>query len=342
MGVSTRILLLDAESDARRLRETLARCGPSGYELRVVHRLAEVENACRAARPDVIVTALNLPDSHGVNTVGQVQRLAPSTPVVVLSDLDDPEIARRVLELGAQDYLVRSDLRPGLLDRALRHAITRASVQRASLRAAYFDDLTGLPNRVLLRDRLAAALRRAVRLGERTAVFFVDLDRFKPVNDQHGHAAGDALLCAVAERLCGSLRASDTVARWGGDEFVCVLEGLDGADRALHLAANLHRTLMQPVELALGEGRLSLEIGGSFGVAVFPDHAQRYDELLHCADDAMYAAKRAGGGCVLWGSAGMRSLARPDESGAVPRMPRSGWTERVEAGGAAPGRLRGG
>lgn len=343
MGSTVRVLLLEEDNGERLLRETLSCRAPSSYELHTIHRLAAVENACRAARPDVIVTALNLPDSRGVNTVARVQRLAPSTPVVVLAPADDPELARRVLELGAQDFLVKSDLSPARLDRALRHAITRASVHRASVRAAYFDDLTGLPNRVLLRDRLSAALRRAVRLGERTAVFFLDLDHFKPVNDQHGHAVGDALLGAVAERLCASLRASDTVARWGGDEFVCVLEGLDDADRALQLAANLHRRLLAPVELVVGDERLSLEIGGSFGVAVFPDHAQRFDELLHCADDAMYAAKRAGGGCVLWGSAGMRSLARPDESGSVPRLTRSGWLDRAEVvvGDAAPGRVRG-
>jgi diguanylate cyclase (GGDEF)-like protein len=181
---------------------------------------------------------------------------------------------------------------------------------------------------VLLRDRLGAATQRAQRHGALVAAVFIDLDRFKPVNDTHGHLVGDALLRAVGERLLASLRATDTVARWGGDEFVCVLEGVTDADAAMHVAAQLHRALLRPYEVATTGAHCPLELGASVGVAVLPLHATEGEGLLECADQAMYAAKRAGGGCVLWGAPGMRSLAASGEVPIVPRQRRVTWPTR--------------
>ncbi|MEZ4389653.1 MAG: GGDEF domain-containing response regulator [Polyangiales bacterium] len=342
MGYATRVLLIeDDKEDQFLFAKQLVRGGLEDYELRSVPRLSEVAAMCQALRPDVIVTDLNLPDSRGLETFERVQRLAPSTPVIVLTGFDDLATGRRAIELGAQDYIVKGDFSPSALDRSLRYAITRAAMQRESVRAACFDDLTGLPNRALLRDRLASTLRRATRHRERAAVLFLDLDAFKPVNDQHGHVAGDLLLRAVAQRLRASLRASDTVSRWGGDEFVCLLEAVTDDARALQVAANLHRRLREPFTLQLGDEAVSVEIGGSFGVAVFPDHSREAEGLLLCADDAMYAAKRAGGGCVLWGSDGMQSLGRPEESGVIPRARRRSWMITPTEEPPSKSRLRG-
>ncbi|MGZ0787160.1 diguanylate cyclase [Pseudomonas sp. TKO26] len=159
---------------------------------------------------------------------------------------------------------------------------------------AHFDPLTGLPNRLMLEQRLSRALEQARHNQTRVALVFVDLNGFKAINDQYGHAAGDRVLSATARRLQGILRSSDTVARIGGDEFVVVLEGLsqelDLTEEARRIGEKIFNELSPPVEV--DSQRHS--IGSSLGVAVFPDHAGRMDQLLHIADLAMYEAKRSG------------------------------------------------
>ncbi|KQQ87746.1 diguanylate cyclase domain-containing protein [Massilia sp. Leaf139] len=159
---------------------------------------------------------------------------------------------------------------------------------------AHHDMLTGLPNRLLLRDRLRQALLAAERAEHRLAVIFFDLDKFKPVNDSYGHAVGDVLLQQVATRLRATLRASDTLARLGGDEFVVLLPRVNGSGDARKVAEDILRELNRPF---MTEG-FSLNISASLGVAVYPDCAQDADSLLRCADTAMYEAKLQGRGRV--------------------------------------------
>lgn len=158
---------------------------------------------------------------------------------------------------------------------------------------AYHDELTGLPNRALLHAQLTHALQRARRSNLLCAVLLLDLDGFKPVNDQFGHEAGDQLLRLVAERIREHTRSSDTVARLGGDEFVVVLDDLAQADRAAHVAEVLVEALAQP--FALMHGR-KVSIGTSVGISLFPNDAADASALLRSADAAMYRAKAAGRG----------------------------------------------
>ena len=155
---------------------------------------------------------------------------------------------------------------------------------------ASHDALTGLPNRRLFFDRLEHAMAAARRSGRELAVFFIDLDRFKEINDSLGHAAGDAFLKAVAQRLRGLVREADTVARLGGDEFVILFETLDDAHSLPVLADKIIRGLCQPLEIA---GR-PLPVSASVGASVFPRDAGNASELLDKADVAMYLAKARG------------------------------------------------
>ncbi len=157
-------------------------------------------------------------------------------------------------------------------------------------RMAHEDALTGLPNRVLLGDRLRQAIRLASRDGHKVAVIYFDLDKFKPVNDSHGHAAGDRLLQLVARRLCAGLRDADTLARIGGDEFVVLLPRCDSEEDAVRVADNILVQLNEPFE----DGELVHRISGSLGCAMFPDHGLDADALLRSADLAMYDAKSHG------------------------------------------------
>lgn len=155
---------------------------------------------------------------------------------------------------------------------------------------AYYDALTGLPNRSLLQDRLRQAIASARRRGEAVAVLFLDLDWFKHVNDSLGHTAGDELLKQMADHLRACAREQDTVARQGGDEFVVVLNGIGGRDEAQTVAERLVKRLDTGVEI--GERRLSVSC--SIGIALFPEHGQDVDTLVKNADSAMYASKDSG------------------------------------------------
>jgi diguanylate cyclase (GGDEF)-like protein len=157
------------------------------------------------------------------------------------------------------------------------------------------DPLTGLPNRTLFEDRARHALAGLPRRGGTAAVLFCDLDGFKAVNDDHGHAVGDAALVEIARRLAGSMRASDTVARYGGDEFLVLCPDVAGEAEALETAARLTSVVAGPVAV----GDLELEVGVSVGVAVTDDPHVDPAELVRRADGAMYEAKAAGGPPVL-------------------------------------------
>jgi diguanylate cyclase (GGDEF)-like protein len=155
---------------------------------------------------------------------------------------------------------------------------------------ALVDELTGLPNRRLLSDRLSQSLRAAARDGRMLALLYIDLDGFKPVNDSLGHRIGDLLLKQVAERLQTRARGSDTLARIGGDEFTLILSRIHSKADAEKVAASLLEALTSPFQID-GQG---IRIGASIGISLFPEHGRDGDELLQQADFAMYAAKRSG------------------------------------------------
>ena len=167
-------------------------------------------------------------------------------------------------------------------------AIERQQLHARLKRMAQYDQLTQLPNRELLRDRLKAALAHARTGHGRMALLYVDLDRFKQVNDTHGHAVGDMLLQTVANRLKGCVRETDTVARIGGDEFVVLLHSVHTADDPDSVARKIRQVLAQPMRL---DGH-DLRIESSIGVARFPEHGEEEQQLFRHADQAMYAAKR--------------------------------------------------
>ncbi|MDR3428763.1 PAS domain S-box protein [Silvimonas sp.] len=160
---------------------------------------------------------------------------------------------------------------------------------------AFFDQLTGLPNRRMLEDRLGQTLALAQREQRKLALLFVDLDRFKAVNDQHGHQAGDWLLKQVAARMDLVLRESDTAARIGGDEFIILLPVIQNVDDAIQVAEKIRVVLEEPFVMDDG---VTLDISSSIGVVMYPDQADNLRDLLHFGDEAMYRAKKGGKNAV--------------------------------------------
>lgn len=167
----------------------------------------------------------------------------------------------------------------------------KAQAQRIH-QLAYYDALTGLPNRALLQDRCEQAVSRARRARQRLAIVFMDLDRFKHINDSLGHPIGDGLLQAVAERLRGVLRESDTVARLGGDEFVVLLEAIEQSDDIRVALERIIEAFHDPFAV----GGHTLSVSTTAGVSLFPDHGQDVQSLFKFADLALYRAKEAGRG----------------------------------------------
>lgn len=171
-----------------------------------------------------------------------------------------------------------------------KEVFERAQAEQRIWHVAHHDALTGLPNRTLLHDRLDQALGQANRDNHRVGVMFLDLDRFKSINDTLGHAVGDELLKQVAERLTGAVRSVDTVSRLGGDEFVVVLRELAGPDDAALVAEKILKALAKPVP-ALGH---ELRATPSIGISIFPDDGTEVVQLMKNADTAMYCAKSNG------------------------------------------------
>ncbi|WP_027996167.1 diguanylate cyclase domain-containing protein [Simplicispira psychrophila] len=171
------------------------------------------------------------------------------------------------------------------------HDVTESVAMAARLaRLAHYDALTDLPNRVLLQDRAAQALALARRAGQQVAVLYLDLDGFKQINDTLGHEVGDLLLIEFAQRLGAVVRQSDSVCRQGGDEFVVLLPGLESVEQACVVARKILAICAQSLQVH----ECALRIGVSGGIAMFPQHGETFEELARNADEAMYAAKRAG------------------------------------------------
>jgi diguanylate cyclase (GGDEF)-like protein len=269
----------------------------------------------RRARLRELVTAADM--AHAASDVGEVVEVLVRQagamlrwPQVELRDLPPSaeEFGAPLTLGGAEKWLVarhRSVSRFRPEDQQALHALVRMAqavlanrelLEGASYQALH-DPLTGLANRALFAETLAGELRRTVRTGQPLAIVYFDLDGFKPVNDELGHEAGDALLVQTAQRLQSGVRASDLVARLGGDEFCVLLPAVNTRADAVRVADSLCQLVEAPYTLPSGVAQVSV----SAGVAVGCDDASDATELMRKADQAMYLAKRRGtGGSVSW------------------------------------------
>jgi diguanylate cyclase len=286
-----RVLLVeDNEGDARLLREMFGKERPSSFEMTHVLNMREAVIHMAKGEVDIVLLDLGLPDAYGLESVQQAHAAAPGIPLIVLTGLDDEVLAAKAMKAGAQDYLIKGQVENRALPRALRHAIDRHRIQVETTYIAQHDAVTNLPNRVVLNDRISQAISLARRRKGTIAVVFLDLDRFKYINDSLGHAIGDGLLQSVSLRLMASVRDSDTVTRQGGDEFVILLSEIASSQDAAKSAKRILLSLTAPHFI----GGHELHIDGSIGISVYPVDGEDAETLIKNADTAMYHAKENG------------------------------------------------
>jgi len=262
----------------------------------------------------LIVTAIVAFLGAAIYAVFRVNVLSPVRRLIAASR----EVARGeypVVEVKSSDEF-------GLLARAFNAMAAEVKEEQAKLhRQANYDALTGLPNRMMAFDRITQEIRRAGRTGGRFAVYFIDLDNFKSINDSLGHAAGDELLVALGKRLQEALRGSDTVARLGGDEFLVLAPDITDELQVKGIAERLLAAISEPLQIA---GR-RVVAQCSIGIALFPDSADTVEALMVNADEAMYQAKTQSHGSAIFFteemSARMRERMRLEEDleQAIPR-----------------------
>jgi diguanylate cyclase (GGDEF)-like protein/PAS domain S-box-containing protein len=415
------LLIEDNPGDVRLIREMFNDQGLQDVELKHMECMGDAERWLAQRAVDIILLDLGLPDVKGLEAVQRARAAALGVPLVVLSDMDDESMAIQAMQEGAQDYLIKGQIEPRELVRALRYAVERKIIEEALFEekeraqvtldsigdavistdisgnitflnqvaekltgwplkevagrpmadafrivnattrkavpnlmvetaeqdrtgqlpfntvlirrdgseiyiedsvapihdhggrivgsvkvfrdmsaaramtvqmahAAAHDFLTGLPNRLLLNDRVGQAIAFAQRNNDKLAVLFLDMDGFKHINDSLGHPAGDRLLKCIADRLRESVRAPDTVSRQGGDEFIVLLQGISQPEDAAVAARRLLRAVAETYSI----DQHNLHITTSIGMSLYPDDGPDAETLIKNADTAMYQAKENG------------------------------------------------
>ncbi len=296
------VLVVDDDRSTRSaLRYTLQR---EGFRVEEAEDGAQALMMLKRIQPDVILMDAMMPVMDGFTACAKVQDLpnGRTIPVLMITALEDNSSVERAFAAGASDYIPKP-IHFAVLSQRVRRVIDGNRAEKRIRHLAYNDLLTGLPNRVLFIDQLGLSIEQARLAGEAVAVLFLDLDRFKNVNDTLGHDVGDRLLVAVAQRLRRCVRNVDCVARLGGDEFTVVLTDIDGVSAAA-AAQNICRSLATPFQI---DGH-DIFVTTSVGISLYPHDGTDVGTLLKHADTAMYRAKKTKSGFQFFEAAMERSI----------------------------------
>jgi len=290
-----RIMIVeDSPGDARLAMEMLHERDPA----LLITTFASIDDATRAlagSNVDCVLLDLGLPDADGLEGLKRILAVAPGVPIVMLTGVENDRLALAAVAAGAQDYVTKRELAVGPLWRAINRAIERARLTGELGRRATHDQLTGLPNRALFEERVDHAIARSRRWATGFTIVFLDVDGFKAINDNFGHATGDDALREISRRLARGLRVGDTPCRYAGDEFAALCETARRPIEAGRLARRIHESICHTPVIA---GVRSLNVSVSIGVTLGSGEDDQAT-LLRRVDRAMYEAKLTGAGYVL-------------------------------------------
>jgi diguanylate cyclase (GGDEF)-like protein len=292
-----RVLLVESdEGYIDELRDGLSRSRSTDLQIEPVSELSQALARLSQGGFDAILLSLDLSDSRGMVTFDRAYAFAPDVPIIVLTGQPDEEAAIATVQGGAQDYLVKSEITAPMLVRAVRHAIERHRLFSALRSLSLIDDLTGLYNRRGFSDLGEQYLKLARRSGRGVTMVYLDLDRFKTINDSLGHHVGDRALIKVADILRATFRRSDIIARLGGDEFgVLALEAADESSELLvqrlrERVTDFNQSSPEPYQLSV-----------SIGMAHHDDDLRvRLEDMVAEADSAMSREKHGKRAAALW------------------------------------------
>jgi len=282
------VLLVEAESKGLSVIEP-ALAGLNDTEM-TVERAEAVNQALEVLSQggvDLLLLDLDLPDQEDLGTFERVRTFAPDVPIVVLTRIEDEEMALTMVKSGAQDYLVKGEASTDLLHRSIRYAVERHRLTSALRSLSLIDDLTGLYNRRGFTELGEQHLMLARRSGRAVLLVYLDVDNLKRINDSHGHQAGDAALRRVADMLRETFRQSDIIARIGGDEFVVM--ALEASEENEAQLLERLRTRAREVDRV---AKIPYDLSFSAGAARYSgDDPITLEELLAEVDEAMYQEK---------------------------------------------------
>ncbi len=314
-----KILIID---DEEQIRSLLVDVLAEGHRCRATSSAEEALTALSHETFDLIISDIDMGGISGLELVRRVHSLSPETVVVMVSGNQNIETAIEALHVGAFDYVTKPiDLRylEAAVERALQHCqllketrsykeqLEDLLQQRTAEvdRLAYYDTITQLPNRILFEDRLAQAVAIARSTDQSLGVLFISVDQFKTVNDSLGHGPGDSLLREFAERLKSCISETDTVARFGNDEFALLQTQIEGTNDVIETIGSLSQVLKFAFDLSGHE----LFATASVGISLFPLDGQDSETLLKNAGAALYKAKKSGGANYQFFTADMHEVA---------------------------------
>lgn len=259
------------------------------FEVVAARSATEAIGMIEGAAPDLVLFDIMDAEAAGLEALQEIRKVHDMTelPIIMVTSRLESKVIVEALDLGANDYVTKPIDFPVLMARVRAH-LRLKTLEAAIRRMAFTDALTGLPNRRLFQDRLERGLKLAKRQGDHLAVFYLDMDHFKHINDTLGHDIGDQVIKLFAERLEAAVRDSDTVARLGGDEFTVLLQGLKSPDDALRVAHKILDAMNAPMAVADTE----VVVTTSIGISVFPEDGDDPVALMKQADTAMYVAKQ--------------------------------------------------
>lgn len=284
-----RVLIVDDDRGMRyALRNVLE---GDGYVVEEAGNGAVALSLCEREMPDLVLMDAMMPVMDGFEACTALRSLAEGvhTPVLIVTALEDEDAIERAFAAGAKDYITKPVHFSVLRQRVVR-LLQASRAERHARQLAYRDTLTGLPNRTQFMEHLQRLLERPHKVGEKLALMFLDLNRFKLVNDTLGHEVGDLLIKAVADRILGCVRASDLVARLGGDEFTVVLDGVQSEEAVREISGKIGEVLSKPF-VFMGQ---EMFVSTSIGISMYPDDGRDAGTLVKHADTAMFRAKERG------------------------------------------------